>query len=139
MKRNLHLNNLRPADRIIIPKSGFGLVQHHAIYLGHDDNGVEWIAENIINKGVQFTPASDFFINAIDITRIEPFEGNEIERKIAVNKALKFAGVDYDLFRFNCEHYANLVQHNQPKSNQVQNIITIGVTALIIGILIRNN
>lgn len=74
---NTHLQklNLQPADRIVVPKSDLRWVQHHAIYLGRDENGTDWIAENKIGKGVQIVTAVDFFIDATEITRVEPFRG----------------------------------------------------------------
>ena len=39
--------NLEPGDRIIIPKSLLGLVQHHALYLGYNNLGQHLICENV--------------------------------------------------------------------------------------------
>ena len=43
MNKNLLHWNLQPADRIVVPKSDLRFVQHHAIYLGKDANGTDWI------------------------------------------------------------------------------------------------
>lgn len=45
--------NLKPCDEIIVPKSGFNIIQHHALYLGFDDNETDWIIENVYGIGVR--------------------------------------------------------------------------------------
>jgi hypothetical protein len=126
---------LQPADRIVVPKSGLGIVQHHVIYLGQNNQGVDLIAENKIGKGVQIVTANDFFCDVIEITRIERFRGSESERKIAVKKALSLRGANYDLFQFNCEHYANVVQHKKRISPQAKAGAALGLFGVLIGIL----
>lgn len=135
IKRKLHLN---PADRIVVPKSNLKWVQHHAIYLGKDVNGIDWFAENKIGKGVQIVPSSIFFKDVLDITRIERFTGTELERKQAVRNALSLKGVNYDLFQFNCEHYANVVQHKQAVSHQAKTGIALGLVGILVGLLFIN-
>ena len=141
MNRNLHFNysqhyGLKPADRIVIPKSNLRIVQHHAIYLGFDSNNIEWIAENMIGEGVRIVKASDFFISAKEITRIEKFTGTETQRNDAIKRAIALKGSNYNLLTFNCEHYSNVVQHNKPNSNQVGQGFVFTILALIVaGIL----
>lgn len=36
MTKIYNLKNLKPGDRLVLPKSNLGLVQHHAIYIGND-------------------------------------------------------------------------------------------------------
>lgn len=135
MRKNLQLKNLQAADRIVVPKSDLRWVQHHAIYLGKDVNGTDWIAENKIGKGVHFVPAADFFSNVTEITRVEPFCGTESERKHAVRSALALKGTNYDLFQFNCEHYANVVQYRQAESHQVKTGVVLGIIGLFAGLI----
>jgi hypothetical protein len=139
MNKNLLKWNLLPADRIVVPKSDLRFVQHHAIYLGKDASGTDWIAENKVGRGVQIVTATDFFNDVIDITRVEPFRGTEAERKNAVINALALKGTNYDLLQFNCEHYANVVQHKQAVSHQVKTGIGLGFMGLIIGILLSKD
>ena len=139
MKRNLHYLNLQPADRLVVPKSTARLVQHHAIYLGIDENGIELIAEKIVGTGVRIVSASDFLMNAIEVTRIERFSGTVSERQRAIEYALALVGTNYDLLQFNCEHYANCVQHNRKESNQVKAGLALGVAGLLAGILLKND
>lgn len=124
--------NLMPADRIIVPKSDIRWVQHHAIYLGKDDNGIHWIAENKIGNGVQIVTANIFFRDVIEISGIESFKGNDLDRKKAVMQAMNLKGSNYDLFFFNCEHYANLIQNKKSISHQMKTVTTIGILGLFI-------
>ena len=140
MKRNLHYLNLQPADRLVVPKSTARLVQHHAIYLGIYEGGIELIAENIIGVGVRIVSASDFLMNAIEVTRVERFTGTNAERNLAVQNAKALVGTNYDLLQFNCEHYANVVQHNRKESSQVSTGLILGVVGIAaLGIIFNND
>lgn len=110
--------NLLSGDRIVVPKKGMNLIQHHAIYLGFKE-GVESVAENTLEKGVQILSISDFFRDVDVITKIERFEGNHEQRLKSVKKAISLVGKKYDVLNFNCEHYANFVQDKNPISKQV--------------------
>lgn len=134
MNKKLLQWNLKPADRIVVPKSDLRFVQHHAIYLGKDANGTDWIAENKIGKGVQIVTAIEFFNDVIGITRVEPFRGSETERINAVKNAIALIGNKYNLLQFNCEHYANVVQQKQVVSNQVT--AGLGLLGLFAGLFI---
>jgi hypothetical protein len=119
---------LKPADRLIVPKSAFGLVQHHAIYLGQDHLGRDLIAENIVGNQVCITTAELFFSKNPSISRIERFQGDGIQRRAAVESALKLVGKPYDLINYNCEHFANEVQMNASLSPQLQ----VGLAVILI-------
>ncbi|MBL7766898.1 MAG: hypothetical protein JNJ58_12430 [Chitinophagaceae bacterium] len=139
MNRNLQKWNLQPADRIVVPKSDLRMVQHHAIYLGKDEYGTDWIAENKFGKGVQIVTASEFFSDVIEITRVEPFKGKQHQRNEAVQLAVSLEGQNYDLFAFNCEHYANVVQYKVPVSHQAKTGVGIGLLALLLGLIFIND
>lgn len=132
-KVSINTLNLKPADRVIIPKSGLGLIQHHGIYLGLDSRMRAVFAENNIVKGVQIVTSDDFFRNVSSVTGVKRFIGNEIQRYNAVNFALSLRGKEYDLLNFNCEHYSNLIQHGFSKSEQVENGLFLGLCAAVIG------
>ncbi|MBK7970268.1 MAG: lecithin retinol acyltransferase family protein [Bacteroidetes bacterium] len=110
---------LKPADRIIVPKSNLNLVQHHAIYLGQNEFGQDLLIENKFGVGVTIVTAEIFFAEVRSITRIERFNGNNYQRQIAVQSALQKSGFPYHLINYNCEHFANEVQYGQSSSNQV--------------------
>jgi hypothetical protein len=127
MNKLLQTKNLIPADRIVVPKSSLSLVQHHAIYLGKDQFGRDLIAENVFGQRVQITPLDQFIQKNPIITRIESFKGNNPERRDSVEYALKLMGKPYHLINFNCEHFANEVQHKVSFSPQIR----IGVSVLL--------
>ncbi|WP_029277847.1 hypothetical protein [Pedobacter borealis] len=134
-----NLVNIQPADRIVVPKSDFQLVQHHAIFLGNDQKGDSWFAENIIGKGVLFTKADFFLKNSPKITRIEKFPGNENERRIAIDRAISMKGKKYNLFNFNCEHYSNMVQKNISKSDQINIFIWLALAFVFLLAVFNDN
>lgn len=115
------------------------LVQHHAIYLGKDAFGIRQYIENYIGKGVRVIDESHLFRDGFIATRIEPFMGINFQRIEAVKRAISLIGKQYDLINFNCEHYANTVQHKKSYSNQVVNTIGLSVLALIVRIGFLNN
>lgn len=124
--------SIKPADRIVVPKSNLRFVQHHAIYLGQDDYGQDWIAENKIGYGVRLITAESFFRDTISITRIERFAGTNYDRKASVQKALRELGKPYSLINYNCESFANYVQNGFRESNQVKWGFGLSLLALLI-------
>ncbi|HCQ12750.1 lecithin retinol acyltransferase family protein [Flavobacterium sp.] len=123
---------LEPGDRIVVPKSSWNLVQHHALYLGYNMNGEHLICENVIGIGVVLTRVSDFFKDVKSITRIEKFKGNSLERKNVVQKALQKLGQPYSLINYNCESFCNDILFNKPKSLQVQTGVFFGLVAFVL-------
>lgn len=132
---------LKPGDRIVAPKSLAGLVQHHAVYLGSNYAGQNLIGENVYGKHVRVLTAEQFFLANPKVTRIERFSGTNYDRQVAVKRALKLLGQPYDLINFNCEHFANFVQHGKSESNQSKWGIFFGLIALfwIVGLLLKNS
>lgn len=126
---------LKPGDRIVAPKSLAGIVQHHAVYLGQDHQGQDLIAENAFGKFVAVVNAQAFFNEYPQVTRVESFKGNNFERRIAVERALKLLGKPYSLIDFNCEHFANYVQHGKIESKQVDFALGVTVFFLFVGFL----
>lgn len=134
MSRRFYLNTLQPADRLVIPKSGLRLVQHHVIYLGKDGNGNRMYIENAIGKGVQVVTEAYLFRDGLELTRVERFTGDQQQRNAAIAFAMQLIGQQYDLLNFNCEHYANTVQHRKSYSKQVHKGLVVGLLALVLGI-----
>lgn len=120
MHQTLQRYNILPGDRIIGPKSNFRIIQHHSIYLGQDFNGIDWIIENKDGHGVRLVTANQHFQQVLEITRIERFVGTGEQRKAAVQRALTAIGKPYNLINYNCEHFANWVQHGVSHSSQVK-------------------
>lgn len=129
--------NLKPGDRIVVPKSGLRLIQHHAIYLGQNHKGQHLIAENKIGMGVRVVTAEEFFRDVIEITGIERFTGSNSERKKTVQKALSKLGLPYNLINYNCQHFVNDVLQNRVESEQVGKAVLFGVVLLFVGLFIR--
>jgi hypothetical protein len=100
---------------------------------------VNLVAENKIGFGVRLVTADNFFKNVIEVTRIERFNRNNCERKVAVQKALNKLGQPYHLIGYNCQHFANEIQHNLIKSDQIDELFgglkVAAVVALVIGLL----
>lgn len=129
--------NLKPADRIVVPKSGFQLVQHHALYLGSDEYGQHWISENRVGEGVVATRARDFFRENPRVTRIERHAGSYEVRKAVVQRALRDHGMPYNLITFNCEHHVNKALKGRAHSPQVGNVLGVMAFFVVIGLLAR--
>ena len=138
MNRELQLIrhfNLEPGDRVIVPKSLLGLVQHHALFLGYNEFGEHLMCENVIGNGVIITRVDSFFQDIKSVTRIEKFIGNNLQRKLIVQKALTRLGKPYSLINYNCESFCNDVQHNVIKSAQVTVGLFIGFVGIMIALL----
>jgi len=138
MTLQVEMLKLLPADRIIIPKSEFRMVQHHAIYLGKDHFGQDLIIENKIGVGVRVITAVEFFKDSIEITRIERFRGSNDQRKLAVQTALKKASLPYNLINYNCEHFANEIQYGRIESEQVGRTAVGLMVILLFGLLLTD-
>ena len=123
--------NLKPGDKIVVPKSWMRIVQHHVIYLGQNHLGVHLIAENAVGLYVRVITVDQFFQENPEVTRIDRFAGDNVQRRLAIERALKKLGQPYDLINFNCEHFANYVQKGILKSDQVGwGILLLGVLAI---------
>ena len=114
--------SLQPADRIVENITGLGFSKHHAIYLGRDFRGTEWIVENFKGYGIRLVTAAVHFSRGNQVSRIERFSGTPQQRKAAVQWALQQVGRRYDLVHFNCEHFAEQVQTGRPRSRQVERV-----------------
>lgn len=133
------LYKLKPGDRIVTPKSLAGIIQHHAVYLGQNYEGQDLIAENVYGKFVALSESKKFFSEYPQITRVEAFKGTNIERRVAVERALKLLGKPYSLIDFNCEHFANYVQHGKIESKQINFALGLGAFVLFIGLVASLN
>lgn len=126
---------MRPADRVIVPKSGLRLVQHHALYLGKDQFGQDIMAENKIGLGVRLVTADLFFQDVIEITEVKKFYGSDAVRKVVVLKSLQMVGQPYDLILYNCQHFANEMQDgiiHSPQVNKINKVIGFAAISLLI-------
>ncbi|MBP9924551.1 MAG: lecithin retinol acyltransferase family protein [Cyclobacteriaceae bacterium] len=130
---------LKPGDRIVASKSFAGIVQHHAIYLGQNYQGQDLIAENVYEKFVAVVDSKKFFAEYPQVTRIEAFKGNNVERRVTIERALKLLSKPYSLINFNCEHFVNYVQHGKVESKQIDFALGLGAFVLLIGLVASIN
>lgn len=129
------LGTLQLGDRIVVPKSKLDLVQHHAIYFGFNKNQ-HWFIENKEGFGVRVVTAEVFFVGVEKVTRITKFNPRiNYTRNHLRDYALSKRGKSYHLWNYNCEHFANDVQHGFAKSTQAETgkgLAAIGIIALVI-------
>lgn len=112
-----HQYGMLPGDRLIQPIFQTGISKHSSIYLGIDERGNEWIAENHKSVGVRLIRAEAFFQNKSEVT-VERFNGKYNDRIVAVQRALSSLGKPYDIISYNCEHYVSSVQNGKAKVNR---------------------
>lgn len=128
--------NFEVGDRIVVPKSAWDIMQHHAIYLGYR-NSQYWFIENKEGYGVRIVNADVFFTGVNKITRINKFIPRyNYSRNDLYNYALTKQGKGYNLLNYNCEHLSNELQYHVVKSKQANTgigIVLFGLAALLIG------
>lgn len=136
MRNFLHiLATLKIGDRIVVPKSAWEMVQHHAIFIGVKNGRYQFI-ENKDGIGVRIVYAETFFIGVDKITRIARFIPKQgYQRNELVKYALSKLGKSYHLLKYNCEHFANEVQNRVVKSKQADRglgFALLGLVAVVI-------
>lgn len=115
--------DLAPGDRLIVPKKGLGFINHHGIVLSNHNISENYIIENNVNTGVRIVSERIFFEGVDRITKIEKFIGDNFLRIQSIENALNLIGRNYDLLKYNCEHFANEVQRKPIQSKQLKNIL----------------
>lgn len=129
--------DLQIGDRLIRDKFIFS--KHHVIYAGIN-NGVPIVAENQMNKGVIYSSLDSALLeNPNNLVRVEKFTGTDFQRRQVIPRINELLGTKYDLINFNCEHFAELIQHGNRRSKQVENAFGfLGILA-IVGLVISSN
>ena len=118
-------NGIRPADAIVAKKQTFKLVKHFIIYLGQDYWNRPVFMANMNKRGVIILEPEEIveFTNTYEPTEIQPFEGTELEREEAVERALEVQNEwNYNYVLRNCEHFKNWVQNGLPESIQTRHV-----------------
>lgn len=141
MKRMVHntkvLNELKPGDLVQYRRD---LYSHWAVYAGHDKvihlhgntegrfSGVGVLSSNFGLAEVKIDHFWDILQNSYAYrnnsrdSELTPLTSNEI-----VFRAYSKIGSDfYDLFTYNCEHFANWCRYDLPISEQTTRIIQFG-------------
>lgn len=121
-------------DRIVVPKSGWEIIQHHAVFFGNM-NGEAMVAENKEGRGLVLTPLDVFLADAGRITRIVPFIGTNQQQAFVMDRVNARLGRLYDRWSYNCEHFVNDVLHFRVESRQsdIGKAILGAVTVAAIG------
>lgn len=122
---------LHPGDSVRTPKDSLGLFTHFGVYIGELEDGGHYVCENTPQTGVTLTRLVNFIrhARAVSVTR---FTGPDWQRQGVVKRALKRVGRQYDLLRYNCEHFANDVTKGVKVSDQVR--LASGVVLLLAAI-----
>lgn len=128
-------HNLKPGDEIIVPKSNFNIIQHHALYLGYDEYGTHWMIHNNAGIGVSLITVNDFFKQCHQINQIIRFKGTNYERRQLIEKSLKRIGKPYNLIVYNCEHFTSEIKTGKSTSKQVELLFSGIFAAIILGVL----
>lgn len=110
---------LKPGDELVVPKSNWDIIQHHALYIGYDHQGKHWIIHNNIHTGVSLIQIHDFFSQVYKVNKVIRFIGTNEERRSLVQRALKRVGKPYGLINYNCEHFTSEVKTGIASSQQV--------------------
>lgn len=119
----IQMNGLLPADVIILRKKFFGMVNHFAIFLGYDHYRLPIIVANYTSGTKRVSNQElEQFMQQLTPTNIERFQGNNYQRRLAVQRAISKLGENnYNYLENNCEHYANFVQKGKAYSRQADN------------------
>lgn len=120
---------LEAGDTVVVPKSEWEVIQHHALYVGCDSKGHHYMCENVVGKGVKLTRLKDFLDGSSKVSTIKKFLGTPKERQAVVQDAVAKFGRPYNLLSYNCEHFVNDVLTRTPASAQVSR--ALGWTAVL--------
>jgi uncharacterized protein YycO len=131
MSNYIDLFKLKPGDELVVPKSNWDIIQHHALYIGYDHLGIHWIIHNVVGVGVTLITVDDFFTQVDKITQVIRFTDSNSERKVLVQKALTRIGKPYNLINYNCEHFINEVKTGVASSPQVKAGLAFGGVLLL--------
>lgn len=121
----VYINNLEPGDVVVAKKAElFGILDHYIVFTGWNayQNQYEFVAN--FQDGVKLMPSSDIqdLIKKYVPTRIRKFVGDHNVRDAAIKRVHQKLNLKeaYNLFRHNCEHFANYVQLGKEISLQSQ-------------------
>ena len=128
---------LRPGDGIVVKKRFLGLLKHYVVYLGKDRGRHLFIANMVGGVKILNSGQISEFLQYMEPRRIIRFEGNERERKQAVERALTYPNSrNYQLIANNCEHYFNYIQKGKGYSAQTA---TFGAGLALSGVVMAAN
>lgn len=105
---------LQRADVLIVKDRNLELFDHYLVYMG---NG-QFVAN--MSGGIKKMDIYDLkhFEGKYYPVRLRKFEGNEVMRAFAMQRAQECLQTEYSLLYSNCEHFANYVQYGKKQSLQ---------------------
>lgn len=127
-------NSLKAVDAIVLRKKFLGMVDHYVIYMGIQNNNHVFIANYRNGVKVVSNKEVNYYLQSLEPSRIERFEGTRQERVVAFKRATSRIGERaYNYFSNNCEHFKNWVHYGENFSEQVDiaGDISIGTGAAL--------
>ncbi|MGD1845757.1 MAG: hypothetical protein ACFB10_10235 [Salibacteraceae bacterium] len=113
----MDIKDLQTGDILIRNNAVLG--NHYGIYIG-ELNGTVIVAENRNSSGIRFVTYHKF-LDGKKLVGCERFDGKEEDRKLVLPFLEKLIGEDYDLVKFNCEHFSSSlnerVAHRQTRKS----------------------
>ncbi len=92
---------------------------HHGIYVGIH-NGVPLVAECQVSTGVRYVRLAEFLKNNVGhLVEVKSFAGTALAQQQIIPRINALLGTQYDLIKFNCEHFAEYIQTGKAQSKQV--------------------
>lgn len=133
---------LRQADAVVIKNINSPILDHYAIFLGWDSNtNYPIFIANYPNGGVRVVPHEEtvHFLSFMRLSRPRRFEGNDYQRKQAIERAFECVGQKTYNFPFNnCEHFVNYVQKGIAYSQQTRIVSSSVAAAGALALLSKN-
>ncbi len=117
----IRINQIRPADAVVLRKKFLGMVDHYAVFVGYRGSQAIFVAN--YRDGVREVNPSEInrILDFLQPIKIDRFPGNEVERKFAIRRALSRIGERaYNYVANNCEHFKNWVHFGENYSKQVE-------------------
>lgn len=117
----IRVNQIRPADAIILRKKFLGMVDHYAVFIGYRGSQAVFVAN--YRDGVKEVNPSEMnqILEFLQPTKVDRFPGDEFQRQNAIRRALSRVGERaYSYIANNCEHFKNWVHYGENYSKQVE-------------------
>ena len=129
--------SIKQVDAIVMKKKMFGMLDHYVLYMGVRGGRHVFVAN--YTQGVREVSNEELakFLQFLEPTKIERFEGNYLQRNQAIQRAWSRVGERaYDYLENNCEHFKNWVHNGIHRSEQAENFkagssVLLGTLALV--------
>lgn len=112
-----------------------GFYKHVGIYIGPRPGDNRDVVHNDKSQGVILSTLAEF-AGGTAVVLHRPASGDYFQRQAIANRAMSLLGMDYDLWKFNCEHAATWAQTGSAKSPQLAAVLVSLVLILLLAIFI---